>query len=98
MNRFGIKIKALREEADTSQRQFAIALGITPTYMSKIERGEFPPPSEAVIKKMSALLNYNSDELLAYADKIDSELIEIIKQDPKFYAKKLREEHARSKK
>ena len=88
--RFGDYIKGLREQKGFSQRQFAIQLSITPTYMSKIERGEFPPPSEEVIKAMAKLLNHNSDDLLAYADKVDSELLAIIKQEPQKYAQLLR--------
>ena len=89
--RFGQYVKNLREQKGFSQRQFAIQLDITPTYMSKIERGEFPPPSEEVIKAMAKLLNHNSDDLLAYADKVDSELLAIIKQEPQRYAQLLRE-------
>ena len=48
---FGEKIRILREAKGISQRQLAMQLDITPTYMSKIERGEFQPPSEEVIKK-----------------------------------------------
>ncbi|MFO0388542.1 MAG: helix-turn-helix domain-containing protein [Alphaproteobacteria bacterium] len=87
---FGDIIKDLREDKGYSQRQFALALDITPTYMSKIERGEFPPPSEDVIKKMAQLLEHNSDDLLAYADKVDSELLAIIQQSPQKYAGLLR--------
>jgi transcriptional regulator with XRE-family HTH domain len=90
-NEFGILIKKLREEKDMSQRQFAIKLDITPTYMSKIERGEFAPPSEAVIKNMAQILGYDSDILLSYADKVDSELLSIIKTKPELYAAILRE-------
>ena len=89
--RFGQYVKNLREQKGFSQRQFAIQLDITPTYMSKIERGEFPPPSEEVIKHMAKLLNHNPDDLLAYADKVDSELLTIIKQEPQRYAQLLRE-------
>ena len=79
---FGEKVKELREKKGISQRQFALALDITPTYMSKIERGEFPPPAEAVIKNMAKMLEVSSNDLLLYADKVDSDLIEIIKRNP----------------
>ncbi|MEQ1704782.1 MAG: helix-turn-helix transcriptional regulator [Rickettsiales bacterium] len=87
---FGDIIKVLREEHEISQRQFAMKLDITPTYLSKIERGEFPPPSEEVIKRMAHLLDYDTDELLAYADKVDSELLAIIQSAPQRYAGLLR--------
>jgi transcriptional regulator with XRE-family HTH domain len=87
---FGEKIKKLREEAGLSQRQFAMLLDITPTYMSKIERGEFAPPSEVVIKKMAKILECDTDTLLSYADKVDQDLLAIIKSEPTKYAALLR--------
>jgi|CXWL01.1.fsa_nt_gi transcriptional regulator with XRE-family HTH domain len=87
---FGGIIGSMREEKGYSQRQFAIQLDITPTYLSKIERGEFQPPSEEVIKKMAQLLDYNSDLLLAHAKKVDSELLAIIQNSPQKYAGLLR--------
>lgn len=89
--KFGDKIKELREEAGLSQRQLAFKLDITPTYMSKIERGEFNPPSEEVIKNMALILNCDSNILLSYADKVDHELLSIIKSDPTRYAALLRQ-------
>jgi hypothetical protein len=59
--------------------------------MSKIERDELQPPSEAVVKHMSVLLHVNQDELLSYADKVDSELLNIIKGEPTKYATLLRQ-------
>jgi transcriptional regulator with XRE-family HTH domain len=88
---FGEQIKKLREKKGYSQRQFAIALDITPTYMSKIERGEFSPPSEEVIKNMAELLEEDSDILLSYANKVDSDLLDIIKNEPAKYAALLRQ-------
>ncbi len=88
--KFGNLIKELREKKDISQRQFAILLDITPTYLSKIERGEFSPPSEDVIKRMAEKLDYDADKLLSYADKVDAELLNIIKSDPHKYGVLLR--------
>lgn len=95
---FGAKVKKLREKKGVSQRQFALALDITPTYMSKIERGEFPPPSEEVIKNMAVMLEVDSDELLAYANKVDSDLLAIIKHEPVKYAALLRQWAKKAKK
>lgn len=91
MTTFGERIKELREKKGISQRQFALALDITPTYMSKIERSEFSPPSEAVVKRMAIMLDVDCDELLSYADKVDSELLSIIKNETTKYAALLRQ-------
>lgn len=91
MATFGERVKELREKQGISQRQFALALDITPTYMSKIERDELQPPSEGVLKRMAGLLHVDSDELLSYAGKVDSELLDIIKGEPTKYAALLRQ-------
>ena len=40
---FGTTIRDLREAQQISLRKFADKVGISPTYLSKIERDEFPP-------------------------------------------------------
>jgi len=74
---FGKRIQELRKkkmETDPSYslRQFAAKVGISPTFVSKIENGEFDLPSAENIEKMAALLDCNADELLALAGKVDS--------------------------
>lgn len=92
---FGEKIRMLREEKKKtdprfSLRQFAQAVGISATFLSKVEIGEFAPPSAENIKKMAELLGINADELLALAGKVDPELPEIIREQPKAVADFLR--------
>jgi len=92
---FGERVRNLREEKKKtdptfSLRQFAEKLKLTPTYISKIERGEFRPPSPETIKKMAVLLGADSDELLELAGKVDPELGEIIKEQPRAMADFLR--------
>jgi transcriptional regulator with XRE-family HTH domain len=41
---FGTLIRDARERAGISQRGLAIAIGVDPSYVSKIERGLLPPP------------------------------------------------------
>lgn len=98
---FGKRIQELRKrkmETDPSfsLRQFAAKVGISPTFVSKIENGEFDPPSAENIKKMAALLECNADELLALAGKVDPDIAEIIRKKPKALADFLRVAHGRS--
>ena len=85
---FGSRIRELREaklQEDPRRftlRQFAVAVGISPTFLSKVERGEFDPPAADKIIKMAELLGVNADELLALANKVDPELEKIIKEHP----------------
>jgi transcriptional regulator with XRE-family HTH domain len=42
---FGKMLRAIREQRRLSVRKLARVIGISPTYLSKIERGELPPPA-----------------------------------------------------
>ena len=84
---FGKRIRGLREaklrtDPKYTLRKFAEAAGISPTFLSKVERGEFDPPKAEKIIKMAELLGVDADELLALADKFDPELGRIIKEQP----------------
>ena len=97
---FGQRIRDLREakkvvDPTFSLRQFAQRVGISATFLSKIETGEFDPPRAEHIITMAALLDVDADELLALADKTDPELGDIIKSAPKAMADFLRTAHSR---
>ena len=85
---FGDRIRELREarkrsDPNFSLRKFAKAVDISPTFLSRIERGEFDPPKAENIIKMAQLLDVDPDELLSLANKVDPELEKIIKERPK---------------
>jgi transcriptional regulator with XRE-family HTH domain len=87
---FGKRIRRLRTERKISLRSFAKTIGISPTYLSKVERGEFPPPAEARVKAIAEALMLDSDELLALAGKVASDLPDIIQRRPREMATFLR--------
>ena len=78
-------------DKDYSLRKVAQRIGVEPAYLSKIERGDFAPPSEKVIIKLSEELNKNPDVLLAMAGKLSSDLQAIIQKRPELFAALLRE-------
>ena len=43
---FGATVRRLREEKKIGLRKFAQMVGMSPTYLSKVERDEFAPPAE----------------------------------------------------
>jgi transcriptional regulator with XRE-family HTH domain len=93
---FGPYLRGCREalRADDrrySLRQVAGRVGIEPSYLSKIERGEQAPPSEATIVALARDLDEDADLLLALAGKVSSELQRIIRQRPRLFAQLLRE-------
>mgnify|MGYP003653147028 CR=1 FL=1 len=94
-SKFGEWLRRERLASGVTLRAFAIQAGISATYLSKIERGEFKPPSEAVIKRICVLLGADSDEALALADKVSKDLIQIILKDPAGYSKFIKEHFQR---
>ena len=82
-----------REDQDSSfsLRRVAARIGVEPSYLSKVERGEQPPPSEETVKKLAAVLGEDPDVLLALAGKVSGELLKIIRRRPKLFADLLRE-------
>jgi transcriptional regulator with XRE-family HTH domain len=87
---FGPRVRALREEKEIGLRRFADLVGMSPTYLSKIERGDFPPPGEEKILAIAKELGVDADELLALAGRVASDLEEIIQQKPREMATFLR--------
>ncbi len=94
---FGTYIRQSRERLQAqdkrrySLRAVAQRLDIEPSYLSKIERGTFNPPSEELICRIAEELNEDKDVLLAMAGKLSSDLREIILQRPRLFAQLLRE-------
>jgi transcriptional regulator with XRE-family HTH domain len=87
---FGQTLRRLREDAEISLRAFAKMVDRTPTYISKIERGELAPPAEEVIEKMARILKQNLDDMITLAGRIPSDLPDIIRKNPKEMAFMLR--------
>ena len=78
------------EDPTFSLRKLADRVGIEPSYLSKIERGEQPPPGEDTIRRLADELEENRDCLLARAGKVSGDLLEIIRERPELVADLLR--------
>ncbi len=89
-NFFGERIRTLRMEMKITLRKFAAMIEVTPTYVSKIERGEAQPPAEDVIKRMANILQCDVDDLITLAGKVPSDLPAIIMKQPREMAIMLR--------
>lgn len=95
-NTFGSYVRTVRERLRTrdrtySLRQVAFRIGVEPAYLSKIERSQVAPPSEATVRKLALELGEDEDLLLAMAGKVSSDLREIILKRPQLFAKLLRQ-------
>ncbi len=96
MKGFGDYVRQRREElregdAGYSLRRVAAAIGVEPSYLSKIERGEQPPPSEKAIVALAKELDEDADMLLALAGKVSEDLQRIIRKRPKLFAQLIRD-------
>lgn len=74
-----------------SVRQVAQRIEVEPAYLSKIERDEVAPPSEAKIRALAGELSEDPDVLLAMAGKVSSDLLEVIRKRPKLFAELIRQ-------
>lgn len=81
--KFGAYVRQKRENRKIGLREIAKMIGVSPTYQSKIERDEFPPPAEDKVRKIAEILDCDVDELLALAGKVSSDLSEIIRERPR---------------
>ena len=95
MTQFGREVRKLRErlrrdDPRFSLRQVAQRVGIEPAYLSKIERGDVAPPSEATTGRLAEELGVDRDWLLALAGKVSSDLQEIIRRHPESFAELIR--------
>jgi transcriptional regulator with XRE-family HTH domain len=87
---FGSLVRREREAREIGLRKMAKMIGVSPTYLSKVERDEFPPPVEDKVRKIAEIIGRDADELLALAGRVASDLTDIIRQRPREMADFLR--------
>jgi len=80
-----------KEDRKFSLRQVALRIGIEPSYLSKLERGEQSYLSEEKVIALAHELNEDKDVLLALIGKISEDIQEIIRKRPQLFAQIIRE-------
>ena len=83
--------RARARDQSFSLRKVAQRVGIEPAYLSKIERGDTPPPSEGTIRRIAEELHEEPDLLLAMAGKVSRDLQDVILRRPQLFAELLRQ-------
>jgi transcriptional regulator with XRE-family HTH domain len=96
MKAFGKYIRQRREallakDPEFSVRKVAAKIGVEPSYLSKVERGQEAPMSEAKIIVLAKVLGEDPDVLLAMAGKVSADLQEVIRKRPRLFADLIRE-------
>ena len=96
MTHFGRTIREVRERLREDDRRYSVRqvagrVGIEPAYLSKIERGEVAPPSEATAVRLARELGEDPDVMLALAGKVSGDLQAIIRKRPRLFADLIRQ-------
>ena len=96
MTRFSEAATAARlrlRESDRrySLRQVARRIGVEPSYLSKVERGQVAPPSEATTVRLAKELGQDPDVFLAMAGKVSRDLQDVICKRPALFAELIRQ-------
>ena len=79
---FGKKLRDLRINLGIGLRELARLIDKSPGYLSDVEHGHVPPPSEDVILKIATALTVDKRELLTVAQKMDPEISSYVAQEP----------------
>ncbi|MDG4550532.1 MAG: helix-turn-helix domain-containing protein [Candidatus Contendobacter sp.] len=92
---FGTYTRRLRQQRQSVNERYSIRrtaerIGVEPTYLGRIERGEAPPPSEETIQRIAADLGEDADLLLALAGKVASDIRQVIVARPVLFAELIR--------
>lgn len=82
MKNFGETIRNLRVAQDLGLRETASKVGISPAYLSRIERGKERPPRPEIIKDLAKLLAADPDVLFRLSSSTDPEIVDYLHNQP----------------
>jgi len=82
MKSFGETIRDLRVAQDLGLRETATKVGISPSYLSRIERGKERPPRPEIIKEFARLLAADPDVLFRLSSSTDPEVVDYLHDQP----------------
>ena len=96
MTDFGAFVRERRERLRATDKAFSVRqlagrIDVQPSYLSKVERGEVGPPSEATIVRIAKELDVDADVLLALAGKVSSDLQKVIRRRPELFGDLIRQ-------
>jgi transcriptional regulator with XRE-family HTH domain len=82
MKNFGETIRDLRVAQDLGLRETATKVGISPAYLSRIERGKERPPRPEVIKELAKVMAADPDVLFRLSSSTDPEVVGYLHNQP----------------
>jgi HTH-type transcriptional regulator, competence development regulator len=90
-------LRDLRNRAGLGIKRLAPELGVSYTYLSKLENNAVAP-SEELVGKVATYFNYDRDRLLISAGKVPAEILRILQNHPDDAVDFLRERFGRGPK
>ena len=78
----GAFVRREREAKEIGLREMAKKIGVSPTYLSKVERDEFTPPTEDKVRAIAQIIECDIDELLAMAGRMPYDLAGLRRRGP----------------
>lgn len=75
MNKFGETLRELRVAQDLGLRELALKVGISPAYLSRIERGKERPPKPETVKVLAKFLAADPDVLFRLSSSTDPDIV-----------------------
>lgn len=97
MERFGQILRELRTGVGLSIKRLGPELGVSYSYLSKLENNEVAPSGE-LVGKVASYFDYDRDKLLIAAGKIPEEVLRILQDHPDEAVEFLRERFGSARK
>jgi transcriptional regulator with XRE-family HTH domain len=97
MEEFGQILRQLRSRKGIGIKRLAPELGVSYSYLSKLENHEVAP-SEELVGKVASYFDYDRNRLLISAGKIPQEILQILQAHPDEALEFLRERFGRGRK
>jgi len=82
MNKFGETLRELRVAQDLGLRELALKVGISPAYLSRIERGKERPPKPETVKALAKFLAADPDVLFRLSSSTDPDIVLFLHDNP----------------
>jgi HTH-type transcriptional regulator, competence development regulator len=86
MKNFGETIRNLRLAQDLGLRETATKVGISPAYLSRIERDKERPPRPDIVKELARVLAADPDVLFRLSSSTDPEIAGYLHDQPEVMA------------
>jgi transcriptional regulator with XRE-family HTH domain len=93
---FGQVLRELRFKSGLGIKRLAPALGVSYSFLSKLENNEVSPSAETV-ERVAAYFKYDRNRLLLSAGKVPADILQILRDNPDEAVEFLRERFGRQK-